>query len=315
MHSADPFAIDVDKGLRHSPKFIPCRYFYDHLGSQIFEKICQLPEYYLTRSETEILKNFSHEIVSWVPEEVQLVELGSGNSLKTHFLIEALLERRNPVTYSPIDISPEILKKSVEALRKKYPELQVSPLAAEYAEGLRQLDLQDGSSRLILWLGSSIGNYDQDEAVSFLRSLGAGLSSNDHFLIGFDLQKNRAVLESAYSDSQGVTARFNLNLLTRINRELGGEFDPGNFAHLALYNTEKNRIEMYLVSTCVQVVYIASLDHRYVFKKDERIHTEYSYKYSFPLIQNIADQVGLTLIQQWFDPLNYFNLTLFRTGI
>ncbi len=222
---------------------------------------------------------------------------------------------RKPVIYSPIDISPEILKKSVEALGKKYPELKVFPIAAEYAEGLRQLDLLEGSSRLILWLGSSIGNYDQDEAVSFLKSLVAGLPTKDYFLIGFDMQKDKSVLENAYSDSQGVTAQFNLNLLNRINRELGGEFDTGNFMHLALYYTEKNRIEMYLVSTCEQEVYIARLDHSYVFKKDEKIHTEYSYKYSSPLIQKIADQVGLTLIQQWFDSLNYFTLTLFRTGI
>ena len=242
------------------------------------------------------------------------MELGSGNSLKTHFLIDALLDRSERLSYSPIDISPRILLESAEALRKKYPELTVTPITAEYAEGLHRLELRETRPRLILWLGSSIGNFDQDEAVGFLQSLVAGLSSHDHFLIGFDLQKDRAVLEAAYNDSQGVTARFNLNLLTRINRELEGEFDTSKFEHLAIYCTEKNRIEMYLVSTCEQEVYVAHLDHTYIFKKNERIHTENSYKYSFPMIQDIAGQVGMTVITQWIDPLNYFNLTLFRAG-
>ena len=172
--------------------------------------------------------------------------------------------------------------------------------------------MQSEKSKLILWLGSSIGNFEQEEAIQFLKNSITSLSPGDFFLIGFDLKKEKTILEKAYNDAQQVTAEFNLNLLTRINRELGGEFDLDKFTHQAVYNNKKNRIEMYLISTCEQDVYIADLDRSYHFRKNERIHTENSHKYSLEMIENLSRQVGMKIIRKWFDPQHYFNLTLFK---
>ncbi|UCE20150.1 MAG: L-histidine N(alpha)-methyltransferase [Gemmatimonadota bacterium] len=309
---ADSFAKDVDRGLRQTPKNIPCIYFYDYQGSLLFEKICRLEEYYLTRAETEILKTFSEDIVSCLPTDLVLVELGSGSCIKTQLIIEELLNQHDKVTYSPIDISKKMLKESSISLLEQYEDLEIISIAAEYEEGLRQIDMRDERPKLILWLGSSIGNFEQQEAIRFLQNTVKTLSSQDYLLIGFDLIKERRALEQAYNDNQYVTATFNLNLLSRINRELGGEFDPNTFRHKAVYNEENSRIEMYLISTCEQDVYIADLDRSYHFKKNERIHTENSHKFSLQAIDQLADEVGMEIIKQWFDTKRYFNVTLFQ---
>lgn len=309
---ADSFAKDVDRGLRQTPKNIPCIYFYDYQGSLLFEKICRLEEYYLTRAETEILKTFSEDIVSCLPTDLVLVELGSGSCIKTQLIIEELLNQHDKVTYSPIDISKKMLKESSISLLEQYEDLEIISIAAEYEEGLRQIDMRDERPKLILWLGSSIGNFEQQEAIRFLQNTVKTLSGQDYLLIGFDLIKERRVLEQAYNDNQDVTATFNLNLLSRINRELGGEFDPNTFRHKAVYNEENSRIEMYLISTCEQDVYIADLDRSYHFKKNERIHTENSHKFSLQAIDQLADEVGMEIIKQWFDTKRYFNVTLFQ---
>lgn len=308
----DTFGRDVDEGLRASTKNIPCIYFYDYEGSQLFEEICRLPEYYLTRAETEILKTHSEEIISCLPSNVVLVELGSGNCIKTRFIIEELLNQNEKVTFSPIDISKKMLRESSKSLLESYENLEIISIAGEYDEGLRQLDMHVEQPKLILWLGSSIGNFEQRDAIDFLNNIVKTLSQRDFFLIGFDLQKETDVLENAYNDSQGVTARFNLNLLSRINRELGGEFDLDRFEHRAVYNAKKSRIELYLVSTCDQEVYIADLDRRYHFNKNEIIHTENSQKYSLEAIERIAHRVGLKIFKQWFDARRYFSVTLFH---
>lgn len=306
------FAQDIDKGLKNKPKNIPCLYFYDYQGSLLFEKICKLPEYYLTRIETGLLKTYSKQIISDLPSEFMLVELGSGSSTKTQFIIEELVDRNQKVVYCAIDISQKMLKESTQSLLEKYQDLEVVLIAAEYGEGIRQLELHREQPKLILWLGSSIGNFDLDEAVRFLRDIVKRLSTRDFILIGFDLEKDRTVLENAYNDSLNVTSEFNLNLLTRINQELGGEFDLRNFVHQAIYNEGKGRIEMYLVSTCQQSVYVADLNETYHFDKDERIHTENAYKYSLQDIASIADQAGMKIVKQWTDSDRYFNLTLFK---
>ncbi len=306
------FADDVNEGLNDSPKHIPCLYFYDYKGSLLFEEICQLPEYYLTRTETEILKKYSKEIISQLPDGIQLIELGSGNSIKTELIIEEMLNQYEKVSYSPIDISIKRLEESSIALLEKYDNLEITSVAAKYDEGLPQLNIHTDLAKLIIWLGSSIGNFCKEEAILFLKNIVKTLSTNDFFLIGFDLYKDKKILEQAYNDSRGVTAEFNLNLLSRINRELGGEFDLNNFKHQAVYNEEKSRIEMYLISTCEQEIYIADLNKYYHFRKNERIHTENSHKYSLDTIEQISNQVGMEIINRWFDSKKYFNLTLFK---
>ena len=308
----DFFAKDVNRGLNDSPKHIPCLYFYDYQGSLLFEEICQLEEYYLTRSETEILRIFSEDIISYLPTDIVLVELGSGSCIKTQWIIEELLNQYDKVIYSPIDISKKMLKESSISLLEQYEDLEIVSIAAEYEEGLRQLDMRNEQPKLVLWLGSSIGNFEQQEAIRFLKNIKKTLSSKDFFLIGFDLRKEKSIIERAYNDSQGITAKFNLNLLSRINRELGGEFDLNTFQHKAAYNEEKSRIEMYLISTCEQDVYIADLNRSYHFKKNERVHTENSHKFSLKAIDRLADQVGMEIIEQWFDVKQYFNMTLFK---
>jgi L-histidine N-alpha-methyltransferase len=310
---ARSFAEDVDQGLSTSPKHLPCIYFYDYRGSLLFEEICRLPEYYLTGVEAQILRTFSEEIISYMQPDCLLVELGSGSCTKTQCLIEELLRQYDRVTYSPIDISQEMLNQSAMSLLKRYDNLEVISVAAEYEEGLYHLGAHTDQPKLILWLGSSIGNFELREAMSFLRSIFESLAPEDLFLIGFDLKKDRRILEKAYNDSRGVTAEFNLNLLYRINRELGGRFDPERFSHQAIYNEEKSRIEMYLVSSCEQEVYVADFDRSYHFDKGERIHTENSHKYSLEAIGTLADRVGMRMARQWLDPREYFCLTLFAT--
>ncbi len=305
------FAADVARGIGDSPKHLDCRYFYDYEGSLLFEKICDLPEYYLTKAETEILEKHSGEIIGGLLEDIVLVELGSGSSVKTRLIIEALLERHDRASYTPIDISRSMLEESAAELRTRYDRLEIVSIAAEYREGLKQLRAFDKRPELILWLGSSIGNFERNAAAGFLKDIIKGLSLRDRLLIGFDLVKDVNILEKAYNDSREVTAAFNLNLLSRINRELDGSFDIESFKHIAEYNTGKDRIEMYLVSTRDQDVRIERLGRSFHFDEGERIHTENSHKYTHEVIEEIADEVGLHIIRQWHDHRRYFNLTLF----
>jgi len=305
------FAQDVERGLSDEPKHLDCRYFYDYEGSLLFEDICGLPEYYQTRTERKILANSAGEIIGGMPQDVVLVELGSGSSVKTTIIIEALIEKHGRASYTPIDISRSMLEESSGQLREKYNGLEVVSIAAEYREGLRQLRNFDKRPELILWLGSSIGNFERDAAVAFLKDITTDLSQHDRLLVGFDLVKDIDVLKAAYNDSQGVTAAFNLNLLARINRELGGNFDLDSFRHIAEYNTELNRIEMYIVSNRDQDVRIETMDRTFHFDEEERIHTENSHKYTHEVIEKMAGEAGLHIIRQWQDPRDLFNLTLF----
>ena len=312
--AADPvssFAEDVARGLGDSPKHLDCRYFYDYEGSLLFEEICRLPEYYQTRTEATILEAGAGEIIGGMPGTVVLVELGSGSSVKTTIIIEALLEKHGRASYTPIDISHSMLEESTAKLRVRYDRLEIVSIAAEYSTGLAQLRHFDKRPELILWLGSSIGNFERGAAEGFLKDIVRDLSPRDRLLIGFDLVKDVNILEKAYNDSRGVTAAFNLNLLARINRELGGGFDIDSFEHIAEYNRDKDRIEMYLVSTKDQDVPVARLDRSFHFDSGERIHTENSHKYSHEAIKEIAAEAGLRMIRQWHDPRRYFNLTLF----
>ena len=228
------FAGDVKAGLTASPKWLSCRYFYDAKGSALFEAICELPEYYLTRSERTILERYAREMVAEMSPGSALVEFGSGSAVKTRLLIEALLKQQGSLLFVPVDISKPALEDSSRGLLADYQDLEVLGVWAEYQEGLERVRETVPGSKLILWLGSSVGNFDREGAAQFLKQVREGMDRKDRFLMGVDLRKDRGVLEAAYDDAQGVTAEFNLNLLDRINRELGGRFVLERFKHRAV---------------------------------------------------------------------------------
>ncbi|MGH2372654.1 MAG: L-histidine N(alpha)-methyltransferase [bacterium] len=304
------FAREVEAGLRADPKRLPCRYFYDREGSLLFEAICALPEYYLTRAEGEILEVRAAEIVSHLPRDATLLELGSGSAAKTRVLIQAFLQREGALRYVPVDISRSMLEESSMRLVEEYPAVEITAIAGDYHDGLRQLKVEADRPKLILWLGSNVGNLERREAASFIRSVQDTMSPWDRLLVGIDLRKDRAVLQRAYDDSRGVTARFNRNILARINRELGGRFDLETFHHRAIYNEQFGRIEMYLVSGRRQLIPIDRLRLEVPFAAGETIHTENSYKYSFAEIEALASAAGLRIESQWLDTDRWFSLNL-----
>ncbi len=309
--SADSDFLDAVKiGLTSDRKSLPCRFFYDEVGSRLFEEICSLPEYYLTRSEREILTTYASRIVEGLPEDTTVVELGSGSATKTRLLIEALLAERATLRFTPIDISASALESSSVSLLEAFPQLAILAVAAEYQDGIAALKEENSGPELILWLGSSIGNLTRPAATQFLHSLRTEMSSEDRFLIGIDLRKSAAVLEPAYDDAAGVTARFNKNVLIRVNEELDGHFDLASFEHLARYDEAEGRVEMHLVSQIDQTVVIDDLKLDVAFAEGETIHTENSYKYSLDEIGDLATTSGLMIEGQWFDGERRFSLNL-----
>lgn len=305
------FGREVKIGLESRPKRLACRFFYDREGSVLFDAISRLPEYYLTRTELTILQGHAAELADRLPGALDLVELGSGSAAKTRVLIRAFLRGRLGLRYVPVDISRDFLEQTCRSLLEEFATLDVVAIAGEYEEGVRHLSLDEGGrQKLILWLGSNVGNLDRPEAAAFLGRLRAAMSSRDHLLVGIDLRKDRAVLEKAYDDSRGVTAAFNRNLLARINRELGGAFDLEEFEHRAVYDENEGRVEMYLVSTKSQRVRIDALDLDIDFAAREAIHTENSYKYSLDEIQSLAVAAGFRVEQQWLDVDRRFSVNL-----
>ena len=314
--AADDFAEDVRRGLTSSPKALPPKYFYDELGSHLFDAICLLPEYYLTRAEGEIFARHAAEIVDEVRgggARVTLVELGSGSASKTRRIIEALLERQNGLTYVPVDISAAALETSAHALLGDYAALRVSAYAADYDTALPRLpsEFEDESRALVLFLGSNVGNFDRAEARDFLRRVRRVLRAGDRLLLGADLKKDAAVLEAAYDDAHGVTAAFNLNLLARINREMRADFSLRDFRHVALYDEAEGRVEMHLESLRAQNVRLAALDLEVPFRAGERIHTENSYKYSPEELSALAAETGFERTHAWLDAGRRFSSNLF----
>lgn len=303
-------AEDVRRGLTTQPKrFLP-KYFYDELGSQLFEAICLLPEYYLTRAENEILQRYADEIVASVAGPTRLIEMGSGSASKTRLLIEALLRKQTQLLFMPVDISATALENSSRILLQSYPRLNIEAYASDYFAALAELAKEQGTHTLALFLGSNISNFDPEEALKFLRALRQVLRAGDALLLGADLKKEKSVLEAAYNDALGVTAAFNLNVLARINRELGGNFDLRAFAHRAVYNEEAGRVEIYIESCCEQTVRISTLDLEVQFAAGEQIHTENSYKYNLENIDKLAAQTGFTRAQTWQDQKQQFSSNL-----
>jgi L-histidine N-alpha-methyltransferase len=309
---SDNFANDVRTGLTASPKYLLCRYLYDAQGSKLFEEICHLPEYYLTRTERHILADHADEIAQLFGEEVALVELGSGSASKTRLLIEALLRHRSKLRFVPVDISLSILEESSQALLEQYREVEIAAIVGQFHDGLARLNKIVACPKLLLFLGSSLGNFERQEAIRFLELVHEVMTEKDRLLIGIDLRKHPSILEPAYDDAQGVTARFNLNLLARINRELEGNFNLAGFRHRAVYNAEAGRMEMYLDSLCDQTVPIHRLALDVHFTEGEAIHTENSYKYSLAEIGALAEAAGFGIERQWLDAEKRFSVNICR---
>jgi len=304
----------VASGLRAQEKRLPCRFFYDAAGSALFEEICELPEYYLTRAEDEILARHAGEIAGAVAPGCALVELGSGSARKTRHLVQALLARADTLRYFPIDISRSALLAGAPGLLALHPGVSIHAIEAEYEAGLAKLDEPTPDGKLVLWLGSNVGNLARDEAARFLGRLARRLTRNDRLLVGIDLRKDKRVLERAYDDARGVTARFNRNLLARVNSELGADFDVTRFRHVALYDDEAGRIEMHLESTCAQTVHVGRLHLDVALAAGERIHTEDSYKYSRGEIEELARRAGMRIERTWLDTGERFSVNLFAPG-
>ncbi|HJR07703.1 MAG TPA: L-histidine N(alpha)-methyltransferase [Pyrinomonadaceae bacterium] len=311
------FARDTATGLRSTPKQLFPKYFYDELGSLLFDAICLLPEYYLTRAENEILARHADEIINATATSdapLTLLELGSGSATKTRRIIEALLRRQPALRYMPVDISASALNASAHALLQSYPALSIEAYASDYETALARLgdEREARVERLLaLFLGSNIGNFDRDGAEQFLRRLRGVLSAGDALLLGADLKKDRATLEAAYDDALGLTAAFNLNQLVRLNREFDADFKVRAFRHVALYDEAAGRIEIYIESRFAQVVQIPKLDMEITFTEGERIHTENSYKYDASELDALAERTGFACTRRWTDEAGRFSSNLF----
>ena len=305
----DSFADEIKSSLNRDKKFISPKFFYDIKGSELFEKICLLPEYYPTRTEVSILEQFQENLLEYLDDSFRLVELGSGSSTKTRLILDIFEKFQNKMEYFPIDIS-EILSESSEILLSDYADLHITGIIDTYDGGLEFLKNYDVGKNLIIFLGSSFGNFSPDDGVDFLKKIYLTMKSGDLFLIGLDLVKDSSILESAYADSSGITAQFNLNVLSRINDELDANFDLNNFTHHSEYNASEQRIEMYLKSLTNQTVVLSQSNTIIQLKKNELIHTEYSHKFKLSQLDSLFENVGFEVKKIWHDEKKYFSLTL-----
>jgi len=298
----DPFAKDVLEGLSQMPKRLSSKYFYDDEGSRIFQEIMEMPEYYLTNAEFEILQQQAgslHQALSF-GESYSIIELGAGDGSKTKELLSFLLSLNVDPKYYPIDISAEAVNILKEGLLSEMPQLDIAPLVGDYFKILNQLEL-DKRPALFLFLGSNIGNYEKNEAIQLLKMFGQYMRSGDKLLVGFDLKKNPWRILHAYNDEQGITRRFNLNLLKRMNRELGANFNLEQFEFYPTYDPKKGDVRSYIVSNTKQEVCFEGLEQSFAFEKDELIYTELSKKYSLPEIDHLAMQSGFVRQEHFLD--------------
>jgi len=303
-HSSFRFYSDVVRGLLGHPKTLPCKYFYDEAGSRLFEQICELDEYYLTRTERAILLDHLEEICALCGPECLLVELGSGSSAKTRLLLDHL---DGLAGYVPIDIARAELESTSCQLQREYPDLEVMPVCADYHAPFELPRPSKFPRRTVVFFpGSTIGNFEPAAAGRFLREIALMLAPGDGLLVGVDLEKSPEVLEPAYNDAQGVTAEFNLNLLKRINRELGADFHLHSFRHRAIYNSDCCRIEMHLVSAGSQAVHLNGCEVPFV--SGAFIVTEHCYKYSVLSFSRLATRAGFQVMRVWTDPKQWFGV-------
>lgn len=309
------FAEDVLAGLTATPKTLSSKYFYDDEGSRLFMEIMKLPEYYLTRSERDIFSEQTadiYEAFSPGHNEFDLIELGAGDGTKTAILIDHFLKRRADFTYSPIDISQEAIDYLSAKFKTEFPDLDFEPQTGDYFRILETLKIKSERRKIILFLGSNIGNFSGDQALEFFRHLRAVMHDNDLLFVGFDLQKDPHVIVKAYDDDQGVTAAFNLNLLRRINRELGANFDLEKFMHYAIYRPVECAARSFLISREKQSIYIEALNRNFEFDQWEAIFMEISQKYNPKMIEELAGESGFEVAQTFFDSQNFYCDSLWR---
>ncbi len=307
------FLAEVTNGLSTIQKTLPCKYFYDEKGSQLFEAICETSEYYVTRTECSIYKQYASEMATIIGEKALLLEPGAGSVKKIGMLLEKLV---NPVGFVPMDISQEILQESSEILSQQFPHMSIDPIVIDFLNKeqihkiFSTLPVQPlVNKRVIFFPGSTIGNFDPEDATIFLKQFADNLHVGDGLLIGVDLVKDISILEAAYDDKKGVTAEFNKNLLDRIDNELNATFSAGSFSHRALFNQDKSRIEMHLVSDEEQTVCLNG--NRFSFRQHETIHTENSYKYTLDSFSLLAKKAGFQLEKVWTDDKSLFSVYYF----
>ena len=312
-HGLRSFALDVLNGLSETPKRLSSRWIYDEHGSELFSRICNVEEYYPTRCEAEILRNHAPDILKRAGEDaLDIVDLGAGDGRKTNIVLERALTQVKDVRYVPIDISESAMAGLVKVTAAKFPALKFGGIVAEYFDGLHWLSHTDDRKNLVLFLGSNIGNFNKVQARVFLRQLWEALNHGDQVLIGFDLKKDIELLLAAYNDREGVTAAFNKNLLKRINRELGGDFDMAAYRHYATYDVFSGAVESYIVSLKAQTVRIKELQSTFEFDEWEPIHTEYSYKYLQKDIDALANSTGFRIVEQYYDNNGWFTDSLWQ---
>lgn len=303
------FAKDVDKGLTSHPKYLLSKYFYDERGDKLFQQIMNLEEYYLTNCEEEILNTYKRELSGIFQDSgkpFQLIELGAGDAVKTQILLSYLNKENINFTYIPIDISQHALTVLESKLFFNFPGVDVRPLQGDYFNALEKLNSSERKRKVILFLGSTIGNFSYNKALSFLKKLNGRMQKNEQIFIGFDLKKDPQVILNAYNDSYGITAEFNINLLRRINNELGGNFKLANFYHYPVYDPVTGEAKSYLVSRKNQSVHIEHLKQSFNFKKGEPIYMEISKKYDLQEIEQLARDSGFRLKNEFIDSKNYF---------
>ena len=304
------FAEDVGTGLNADPKWISCRWLYDAAGSAIFEEICATQDYYVTRAEVEILETCGPMLSKHLADDLAVVELGSGSAVKASIILRALFGQREQLLYVPVDISGSAIEAASEQLLNEYSSLEITPVVGDYDRGFEWMKDNRERSKLVLWLGSNLGNFDRRGGASFLGRVSENLTGGDHVLLGIDFRKDAETLERAYDDTLGVTARFNLNILTRINRELGGRFDLDGFRHEARYDADEGRVILGLRSQYDQQVRIERLRRSVSFDKGEFVHTEDSFKYSEEEVEVLAASAGLRIKDRWTDSEKRFGVFL-----
>lgn len=313
QNQIESFAQEVLKGLSSNPKRIPSRYLYDATGDALFCQIMNLPEYYPAKCESEILDTFKEEIVRICCENkpFKLVDLGAGDASKTEILIRYFLKNQLDFEYIPIDISENALNLLRTNLRFKYPGINIRGIQGDYNQILPKLK-EVKEQKLVLFLGSNLGNCDHRDSYWFLKKIYENLHRNDYLLLGLDLKKDPETIIRAYSDTQGITSRFNFNLLDRMNRELGANFRTDLFRHYVNYDPVNGEVKSFLISRVTQSVYIEKLDKTFRFEQWEPMHTECSNKYDYSLITNLARESEFTIVKSFFDGNNYFTDTLWR---
>lgn len=311
LHSLvnNEFAEDIIKGLSSEKKYLPSKYFYDERGNELFRQIMQLDEYYLTRTEYHILESHKEDILKIIRrkgERINIIELGAGDGKKSKILLKHFTENGLNIKYQPVDISPNALQLLYNQIKPELPDLHIEPVEGDYFDTLEKLSFEDNTPRLVLFLGSTIGNFTEEGAFHFIRNLKSSLKKGDQVMIGFDLIKEPDVILKAYNDRYGITRQFNFNLLRRINQELGGNFDMDKFIHYPIYDPSEKAAKSYLISRENHTVHIRETGHTFQFKKYEPLFMEVSQKYTATMIEKLCVRNNFEIVENYYDAKKYF---------